>query len=84
MHDFVFERDMERYEPNIEQVGGSITRTGGFVSLVTLAPGESIAIAIKRDTSIMSKNIVVIYDDQIGKERGLAACSAQTPSVMRN
>jgi len=83
MRDFVFERDMDRYEPNIEQIGGGTVRTGGFASLVTLKPGESIVVAIKRDTSILGKNIVVIYDGIIGKERGLAICAASTPDAMR-
>lgn len=85
LRDFKFKRDWNRYVPNIESIGESIlsVRTG-FVPLISLAPGESIVVAIQRDTGILGKNIVVIYDGIIGDERGLAVCAAQTPSVMRN
>jgi hypothetical protein len=85
LRDFEFMRDLDRAIPNIESIGeGPLTIRTGFVPLVSLAPGESIVVAIKRDTSITSKNIVVVYDGVIGNERGLAVCSAQTPSVMAN
>jgi hypothetical protein len=85
LRDFEFMRDLDRAIPNIESIGeGPLTIRTGFVPLVSLAPGESIVVAIKRDTSITSKNIVVVYDGVIGNERGLAVCSAQTPNVMRN
>jgi len=58
--------------------------TYGFTSLIDLAPGESIVVAIQRDTSITSKNIIVVYDGIIGDERGLAVCAAQTPEIMAN
>ncbi len=65
--------------PNIESIGeGPDTIRTGFTSLVSLAPGESIVVAIKRDTSITSKNIVVVYEGRIGDEKGLAVCTAQT------
>ena len=85
LKDFEFVRDENRFISNIAHIGPiDMVFKGGFSSLVSLAPGESIVVAIKRDTSIMSKNIVVMYDGQIGNERGIAICSAQTPSVMQN
>ena len=85
LRDFEFMRDWDRAISNIESIGESIfTVRTGFVPLINLAPGESIVVAIQRDTGILGKNIVVIYDGIIGDERGLAVCAAQTPSVMRN
>jgi len=86
LHDFGFKRDQNRVIPNIESIGegGPFGTRIGFTSLVSLAPGESMTVAIEKDTGILGKNIVVIYDGIIGDERGLAVCAAQTPSAMRN
>jgi len=88
-HDFEFTLDLARYTQNIALIGTYSEAfppvyKNGFSSLVTLAPGDSIVVPIKRDTTIIHKNIVVIYDGIIGDERGLAVCAAQTPSVIRN
>ena len=82
LRDFTFERDMSRYEPNIVDIGSYHVYAGGFTSRVSLAPGESLVVAIKKDTSIMYKDIVVIYDGIIGNERAISVCEATTPSVM--
>ena len=82
LHNFVFEYDLERSTHNIESIGTDVY-SGGFTALRSLKPGESIVVPIKRDTSITSKHIVVVYDGNIGGERGLAVCSAKTPNVMR-
>ena len=88
-HDFEFTLDLARYTQNIALIGTYSEAfppvyKNGFSSLVTLAPGDSIVVPIKKDTSIIHKNIVVIYDGIIGNERGLAVCAAQTPSAMHN
>ena len=88
-HDFEFTLDLARYTQNIALIGTyseafPAVYKNGFSSLVTLAPGDSIVVPIKKDTSIIHKNIVVIYDGIIGNEKGLAVCAAQIPSAMSN
>jgi hypothetical protein len=88
-HDFIFTLDLARYTQNIALIGTFSEAfppvlKNGFSSLVTLEPRESIVVPIKKDTSIIHKNIVVVYDGTIGKERGLAICDVETPSVMSN
>jgi len=81
---YVIKLDEEHmFDFNIEKVDNSLFRIGGFASLVTLAPGESLVVPIVRDPTITSKNIIVVYDGTIGNKRGLAVCKAQTPNVIR-
>ena len=81
------ELDVSRLDGSVAYIGDSnydIKSNGGFVSKITLQPGESIHAPIKLDydTRILLRQnkVVVLYDGVIGDERALAVCNAETPT----
>ncbi len=81
LRDFTFVRDPDNLTHNIEHIGAvDAVFQGGFTSTIPLAPGESIVIPIQRDTRVLGKNFVVVYDGTVGKERGLAVTTVTRPS----
>jgi hypothetical protein len=79
---FVFQYDASKHDGSIAFTGDIEGKylMSGVTSRIYVKPGESITIPIILDydttTLIYGKTIMLVYDGDIGVERGLAVCSA--------